>query len=225
MIIRDPRPEAAAIRGTVVDQFSEHVDVLPTILHWLGATDLPLQCDGHSLLPFLTAGEGAPSGWRTEAHWEYDWRDVTQSADAAAAEGGSPEEQMGLTMHQCGLMVSRCGGAERRGPSLLLVLHRFYPSLRVSRACLGKSFVVFSCNKRKQIEKETNVVCFSFFLYAPNHAFLCAGRSVGSTSTSQISLRSFMTSRPIHSSRKISRRTQPCNLYSWTVRCVCSPSA
>ena len=118
MIIRDPRPEAAAIRGTVVDQFSEHVDVLPTILHWLGATELPLQCDGHSLLPFLTAGEGAPSGWRTEAHWEYDWRDVTQSADAAAAEGGSPEEQMGLTMHQCGLMVSRCGGAERHGPVL-----------------------------------------------------------------------------------------------------------
>ena len=33
MIIRDPRPEAADIRGTVVAQFSEHVDVLPTILH------------------------------------------------------------------------------------------------------------------------------------------------------------------------------------------------
>jgi hypothetical protein len=149
MIIRDPRPEAAAIRGTVVDQFSEHVDVLPTILHWLGATELPLQCDGHSLLPFLTAGEGAPSGWRTEAHWEYDWRDVTQSADAAAAEGGSPEEQMGLTMHQCGLMVSRCGGAERHGPSLLLVLHRFYPSLRVSRACLGKSFCCVFLQQKK----------------------------------------------------------------------------
>eukprot|EP01043_Picozoa_sp_COSAG02_P072628 COSAG02_NODE_13767_length_1351_cov_1.412141_1_plen_172_part_10 len=108
MIIRDPRPQAAGQYGTVVDQFSEHVDVLPTIMEWLGA-DVPIQCDGFSLLPFLQPGAARdvpPPGWRNEAHWEYDWRDV--SIDAA--EGGhrpEAEQRLGLTMHQCGLMVSR----------------------------------------------------------------------------------------------------------------------
>ena len=107
MIIRDPRPQAAGQYGTVVDHFSEHVDVLPTIMEWLGA-DVPIQCDGFSLLPFLQPGAGdvPPPGWRNEAHWEYDWRDI--SIDAA--EGGhrtEVEQHLGLTMHQCGLMVSR----------------------------------------------------------------------------------------------------------------------
>ena len=32
MIVRDPRPEAISQRGTVVDSFSEHVDILPTMM-------------------------------------------------------------------------------------------------------------------------------------------------------------------------------------------------
>jgi arylsulfatase A-like enzyme len=68
-IVRDPRrPE---VHGRVVDEFTENVDVLPTICE---AVDLsvPAQCDGLPLTPFLAGGE--PPWWRDAAHWEYDWR-------------------------------------------------------------------------------------------------------------------------------------------------------
>src|SRR5690606_15581494 len=95
LIIRDPRPEADAGRGRTVESFTEAVDVMPTILEWLGL-EPPRQCDGESLLPFLR-GE-TPAGWRTEAHWEYDFRDVV---------GQVPEQALGLTSDQCTLNVLR----------------------------------------------------------------------------------------------------------------------
>jgi len=95
MIVRDPRREADAARGRVVDQFSEAVDVVPTILDWLGR-DVPMQCDGQSLLPFLRGGE--PETWRREVHWEFDFRDIP---------GQEPETALGLTSDQCNLCVIR----------------------------------------------------------------------------------------------------------------------
>jgi arylsulfatase A-like enzyme len=56
-----------------VGAFTEHVDIMPTLLQWIGV-DSPRQCDGRALQPFLD-GTGAPRDWRTEAHWEYDFRD------------------------------------------------------------------------------------------------------------------------------------------------------
>lgn len=59
------------VKAGRVDRFTEHVDIMPTLLDWL---DLPAsrQCDGHSLVGFL---EGAPpSGWRSAAHFEFDFR-------------------------------------------------------------------------------------------------------------------------------------------------------
>ena len=68
-IISDPRhPEA---HGTVVEHFTENVDVFPTLLELLDL-EPSTQADGQSLVPFLTAGE--PRAWRTAAHWEWDWR-------------------------------------------------------------------------------------------------------------------------------------------------------
>ncbi|MBA3287026.1 MAG: sulfatase-like hydrolase/transferase [Acidimicrobiia bacterium] len=68
-IVRDPTRPAA--HGTVVDAFTENVDVMPTICDTLGLP-VPAQCDGLPLTPFL---DGAvPERWRTAAHWEYDWR-------------------------------------------------------------------------------------------------------------------------------------------------------
>src|SRR5690606_7152228 len=61
LIIRDPRPEADRSRGRVVEAFTEAVDVMPTILEWLGL-EPPPQCDGRSLLPFLEGG--TPERWR-----------------------------------------------------------------------------------------------------------------------------------------------------------------
>ena len=57
LIIRDPRNASDGGRGQIVDEFSESIDIMPTILEWLGA-EIPVQCDGRSLLPFL-AGEQA----------------------------------------------------------------------------------------------------------------------------------------------------------------------
>lgn len=68
-IVRDPRHPSA--HGTVVDRFTENVDILPTICDAIGEP-VPLQCDGLPLTPFLR-GE-VPAAWRDAAHWEFDWR-------------------------------------------------------------------------------------------------------------------------------------------------------
>lgn len=80
-------------RGRVVEPFSEHVDLMPTILDLLGL-EVPLQCDGRSLRPFLT-GE-APSAWRTATHWEHDFRDVGTRLY---------ERALGLQPEECAIAV------------------------------------------------------------------------------------------------------------------------
>ena len=77
LIVRDPRALADSARGQQVDAFTESVDLMPTILDWLDL-DIPVQCDGRSLLPFL---EGrTPARWRQEAHMELDFRAGPHSA-------------------------------------------------------------------------------------------------------------------------------------------------
>jgi arylsulfatase A-like enzyme len=94
LIIRDP-DQPGWTRGRTVDNFTESVDVMPTILDWLGL-DAPRQCDGCSLLPWI---EGhTPANWRTEAHWEYDFRDV---------ENPGLERELGIAMDHCQLNVIR----------------------------------------------------------------------------------------------------------------------
>ncbi len=96
LIIRDPRPEAGAGRGQVVRAVTEHVDVMPTILDWIGV-EPPLQCDGRRLTPFVH-GESAPPDWRTESHWEWDFRHP---------ELHLAENMLGIPMEQCTLNVIR----------------------------------------------------------------------------------------------------------------------
>lgn len=93
MIIRDPRREADGSRGTIVERFTETIDTMPTILEWLGLP-IPRQVDGRSLLPFVE-GE-TPADWRTEVHYEYDFRDLHYS---------KPESSLGVPMDKCGLAV------------------------------------------------------------------------------------------------------------------------
>lgn len=95
LIVRDPRADANATRGSVVDRFTENVDIMPTILSWLGIPTPP-QCDGSSLLPILEGHE--PRHWRTAAHWEFDFRDFVNAF--------SPDA-FGLTLDQCWLSVLR----------------------------------------------------------------------------------------------------------------------
>lgn len=96
LVIRDPRASANGTRGDIVEAFTESVDVMPTILDWLGR-DRPRSCEGASLLPFL-AGK-TPGDWRTEAHYEYDFRPNYDVADSAPP--------FGLTVDQCGMSIIR----------------------------------------------------------------------------------------------------------------------
>ncbi len=95
LIIRNPRRDANSSRGSRVSQFTESVDIMPTILDWLGS-DIPRQCDGRSLMPFCQGD--APADWRTEVHWEFDYRSVDDP---------KIEKALGISMDQCTLNVIR----------------------------------------------------------------------------------------------------------------------
>ena len=91
-IVRDPARVAG--HGSVVEAFTENVDVLPTICELIGAP-IPAQCDGRSLVPLL---DGAvPDDWRDAAFYEWDWRDQLIVA-------GVTDEQR---LRQCQLAVRR----------------------------------------------------------------------------------------------------------------------
>lgn len=95
LLIRDPRPPAAATRGRVVQAFTEAIDVMPTLLAAAGLT-LPRNLDGHDLAPLL-AGE-LPAGWRDAVHWSFDFRDIVDRRF---------ERAFGLPSEWCNLQVMR----------------------------------------------------------------------------------------------------------------------
>lgn len=97
LIIRDPDSAADETRGMQLGGFTENIDIMPTLMDWLDIP-VPVQCDGMSLLHAVTLGT-FPSNWRTEAHWEFDFRSVP--------DGESHESELGLTQHQCTLNVIR----------------------------------------------------------------------------------------------------------------------
>ncbi len=96
LIVVDPRREADAGRGTVVDAVTESVDVLPTLCDFLGV-EVPLQADGFSLAPFVR-GEPPPEHWRDTAHFEWSFADPVQR---------TAERMLGIPMSHCALAVSR----------------------------------------------------------------------------------------------------------------------
>ena len=69
-IVRDPA--APAGHGTVVTDFTENVDIMPTLCEAIGVA-VPVQCDGMPLTELLRRER--PPLWRTAAHYEWDWRD------------------------------------------------------------------------------------------------------------------------------------------------------
>ena len=95
LIIRDPSAAADASRGTIVEAFTESIDIMPTILDEI-SMEIPDQCDGRSLLPFCR-GE-RPDLWREEAHMEFDIR--------GPYDGVGPPP-CGLKMKQCLVTIIR----------------------------------------------------------------------------------------------------------------------
>jgi arylsulfatase A-like enzyme len=96
LIVVDPRRGADSGRGSVVEAFTESVDVLPTICEFIGA-DVPLQADGWSLSPFIS-GQGTPEHWRDTAHFEWNFSDP---ADQMV------ESFLNVPMSHCSLAVAR----------------------------------------------------------------------------------------------------------------------
>ena len=94
LIICDPRAPKKA-RGRSVEAFTESVDLLPTILDWLGI-ETPHEANGLSLATWLAGG--TPPAWRDGVFWEFDFRDPRNQ---------TAEQQFGLTSDQCALNVIR----------------------------------------------------------------------------------------------------------------------
>ncbi|MDQ1078206.1 sulfatase-like hydrolase/transferase [Pseudoroseomonas cervicalis] len=91
LVVKDPERREGA--GRIESAFTESVDVLPTILEWLGG-EAPRACDGRSVLP-LVNGE-KPADWREHLFYEYDFRDIHYS---------QPESALGLGMDDASLCV------------------------------------------------------------------------------------------------------------------------
>ena len=54
-------------QGTTIDRMTESVDIMPTILEWMGLS-VPASVNGHSLMPFLR-GDSCPD-WRDDSYSE-----------------------------------------------------------------------------------------------------------------------------------------------------------
>jgi arylsulfatase A-like enzyme len=75
------RAPGRAGAGSVVDAFTEALDVFPTLCDLL-RLPVPMQCDGRPLTPFLDGT--TPTDWRDAAHWEWDFRDRPGAHDPLA---------------------------------------------------------------------------------------------------------------------------------------------
>jgi arylsulfatase A-like enzyme len=70
LIVVDPTPAADATRGTVEQRFAECVDIVPTVLEWLGLPVPQHRIEGRSLLPLL---RGQATDWRDCVYGELDF--------------------------------------------------------------------------------------------------------------------------------------------------------
>ena len=72
-IVADPRPAADATRGSVDTRFVEGVDVVPTVLDWLGVKVPAQRIEGSSLLPLLEGRSETQPPWRDFTYSELDY--------------------------------------------------------------------------------------------------------------------------------------------------------
>ena len=93
LILRDPDAAARRQDGTTVEKFSESVDLVPTLLDWLGE-EAPPELDGATLLPFLR-GE-TPENWRHAVLWEYHYR--SSHGAPFGAELGLQEDELMMSV-------------------------------------------------------------------------------------------------------------------------------
>ncbi len=94
LIVRHPETPQH-MRGCKVDAMTESVDLVPTILDFIGI-NTPQDVNGHALSSWLMGT--VPERWRTSVFWEFDFRNpVTRRYEKA----------LGLTSDECTLNVIR----------------------------------------------------------------------------------------------------------------------
>lgn len=71
LIIFDPRPQADATRGSVIEDFVEAIDLVPTFLEATGAPAAQHRLEGRSLVPLLRGEK--PDDWRQGVFSEIDY--------------------------------------------------------------------------------------------------------------------------------------------------------
>ncbi|MEZ5784104.1 MAG: alkaline phosphatase family protein [Rhizobiaceae bacterium] len=92
LIIRAPGVKSA---GSVVEAFTEAVDIMPTLVDLMGG-EVPQWVDGRSLKRFLKGK--SVTDWRDAAHWEFDFRGIPKQ---------QAEEHFGIPSSRCNLAVIR----------------------------------------------------------------------------------------------------------------------
>ncbi len=85
LIVRDPRSEADATRGSVSEAMIEAIDLAPTFLDYAGGKPQPHRLEGRSLKPLI---EGDRGSWRDCVVSESDYA----MRDAGAALGLEPKD-------------------------------------------------------------------------------------------------------------------------------------
>jgi arylsulfatase A-like enzyme len=96
--------------------------------------DVPLQCDGHSLVPFLDGQ--LPDGWRREAHYEHDFRNL---------ETRNYEDGLGLSPDRCALAVGH-------GERFVYVHFNGLPALCFDLEADPQQFVDIARDRRRAAE-------------------------------------------------------------------------
>ncbi len=90
LIVSDPRPEAAATRGTVCDDLVEMIDLAPTFMAAMGCPPKPHIVEGRDLTPILHGAGGVGRRYAISEH-DYHWSDMAQALDV-------PQEDAHTTM-------------------------------------------------------------------------------------------------------------------------------
>ena len=93
LVIRDPRGDG---KPRQVDAMTESVDLMPTMLDWIGAK-VPAAVDGRSLLAFC--GDQPPSDWRTSVFMEADFGRPDRTTRF--------QDALGLSANESGVSILR----------------------------------------------------------------------------------------------------------------------